>query len=222
MRASIQTGMRNRVPGMSDRVPEARYAYYRRCHVFRRNGEQCRAPAEKGVHVCYAHARQQAMEDRRKRERQAVLEEAARRMRLNPKVGKRHEQEGCDVRSFSAADIFTDFNAIQATLAVVAQAIIDGRIDCKTAGRLCWELQFASKLLWLKQRAARVAGQNRGLEQSGSERAGVPERAAEQILRPHAEDLEERRGDASSAPGWGLHEEAQMTKPLGTVIERAA
>ena len=37
------------------RVPEARYAYYRRCQEFRRNGEQCKAPAEKDAQICHAH-----------------------------------------------------------------------------------------------------------------------------------------------------------------------
>jgi hypothetical protein len=55
------------------RVPEARYAYYRRCQVFRKGGEQCKAPAEKGSHICYAHAGQLAMAVRRERERRAVL-----------------------------------------------------------------------------------------------------------------------------------------------------
>jgi hypothetical protein len=53
---------------------------------------------------------------------------------------------------FEVADIFMDFNAIQMTLPVMAQALIDGRIDCKTAGRLAVGLQTAAKLLRLCQR----------------------------------------------------------------------
>jgi hypothetical protein len=37
---------------------EERYGYYRRCERFRRNGEQCKAPAMKGEALCYMHARQ--------------------------------------------------------------------------------------------------------------------------------------------------------------------
>jgi hypothetical protein len=40
-------------------------------------------------------------------------------------------------------------------LAVVAKALIAGRIDCKTAGRLIVHLQTISKLLWLYHRGHR-------------------------------------------------------------------
>ncbi|MGB8129468.1 MAG: hypothetical protein WCG81_06725 [Candidatus Angelobacter sp.] len=122
-------------PKKHGKPPEARYAYYRRCQVFRRGGEQCKAPAEKGSHICYAHAGQLALAVRRERERQAVLAEAVAQMR---KRGKRE----CE-----AADLFMDFDGIQVMLAVTAKALIDGRIDCKTAGRLLMHLQTMSKLL---------------------------------------------------------------------------
>jgi hypothetical protein len=125
------------------RVPEARYAYYRRCQVFRKGGEQCKAPAEKGSHICYAHAGQLATAVRRERERRAVLEEAVAQMR------KRGRPE-CEM-----ADLFMDFKGINMTLAVMAQAVIAGRIDCKTAGRLLVQLQTVSKLLWLYHRGHR-------------------------------------------------------------------
>jgi hypothetical protein len=134
------TNMNQGIPdSVMTRVPEARYAYYRRCQVFRKNGEQCKAPAEKDSHICYAHAGQQALTLRRKLQLMVVLAEVARRMRArgNPK--------------FEVADIFMDFKAIQVTLAVMAQALIDGRIDCKTAGRLAVGLQTFSKLLWMMQ-----------------------------------------------------------------------
>ena len=125
------------------RVPEARYAYYRRCQVFRRGGEQCKAPAEKGSQICYAHAGQLATAVRRERERRAVLEEAVAQMR------KRGRPE-CEM-----ADLFMDFKGINVTLAVMAQALIDGRVDCKTAGRLVVQLQTVSKLLWMLHRKGR-------------------------------------------------------------------
>jgi hypothetical protein len=46
------------------------------------------------------------------------------------------------------ANLLTSFKGIQVTLAVMAEAIIDGRVDCKTAGRLGAHLQMMSKLLW--------------------------------------------------------------------------
>jgi hypothetical protein len=122
--------------------PEARYIYYRRCQLFRRNGEQCKAPAEKGASICHAHAAQQAMALRRERERQAVLAEAVAQMR-------RQGKPNCEM-----ADLFTDFKGIQVTLAIMARALIDGRIDCKTAGRLLVHLQTMSKLLWAYHREA--------------------------------------------------------------------
>lgn len=125
------------------RMPEARYSYYRRCQVFRRNGEQCKAPAETGALICHAHAGQLAMAVRRERERRAVLEEAVAEMR------RRGRPE------FEAKDLFMDFRGIQVSLAVMAQALINGRIDCKTAGRLVVQLQTASKLLWLYHRGHR-------------------------------------------------------------------
>jgi hypothetical protein len=126
------------VPG--ERVPEARYAYYRRCQVFRKGGEQCKAPAEKESHICYAHAAQQAMALRREIERGVVLAEAVAEMR-------RRGKPECEM-----ADLFMDFKSINMTLAVMAKALIAGRIDCKTAGRLVVHLQTMSKLLWMIHR----------------------------------------------------------------------
>jgi hypothetical protein len=127
-------------PVPEERIPEARYSYYRRCQVFRRNGEQCKAPAEKGEAICHAHAAQQAMALRREQERQAVMAEAVAQMR-------RQGKPECEM-----ADLFTDFKGIQVTLAVVSRALIHGRIDCKTAGRLLVHLQTMSKLLWMVHR----------------------------------------------------------------------
>ena len=131
--------------------PEARYAYYRRCQEFRRNGEQCKAPAEKGAQVCHAHAGQRSMAARRERERRAVLMEAVEQMR------RRGRPE------FAMADLFKDFKGIQVTIAVMAQALIDGRIDCKTAGRLAVDLQGRSKLLELYHRGHRGTQRTKAL-----------------------------------------------------------
>jgi len=126
-----------------ERISEARYSYYRRCQLFRRNGEQCKAPAEKGSHICYAHAAQQAMAFRRELERRIVLAEAVSQMR-------RQGRPECEL-----ADLLTDFKGIQVTLAVVSRALIAGRIGCKTAGRLLVHLQTVSKLLRMVHRKGR-------------------------------------------------------------------
>jgi hypothetical protein len=127
--------------------------------VFRRNGEQCKAPAEKGTAICHAHAAQQAMAFRRELERRIVLAEAVAEMR-------RQGRSECEL-----ADLFTDFKGIQVTLAVTAKALIQGRIDCKTAGRLIVHLQTMSKLLWMLHRKkkptteARRHGEQQGTTQ---------------------------------------------------------
>jgi hypothetical protein len=149
----------------AERMPEARYAYYRRCQVFRRNGEQCKAPAEKGSHICHAHAGQLATAVRRERERRAVLMEAVAEMR-------RRGRPECEM-----VDLFTSFKGIQVTTAVMARAMITGRIDCKTAGQMVVHLQTMSKLLWQIHRRktspteARRQGEKQGLPQiCGDER----------------------------------------------------
>ena len=128
-----------------NKTPAERFAYYRRCQVFRRNGEQCKAPSEKGSYICHAHAGQLAMAVRRERERRAVLTEA---------VAEMHRKGR---REFEMADLFMDFKGIQVTLGKMAQALIDGRIDCKTAGRLVVQLQMASKALWVYHKGHREA-----------------------------------------------------------------
>jgi hypothetical protein len=61
------------------------------------------------------------------------------------------------------ADLFTDFKGIQVTLAVVARAVIAGRIDCKTAGRLLVQLQTVSKLLRVYHRDHRGTQREKAL-----------------------------------------------------------
>jgi hypothetical protein len=80
---------------------------------------------------------------RRERERQAVLAEAVAQMR-------KRGRPDCEM-----ADLFMDFKGINVTLAVMAKAVIDGRVDCKTAGRLVVQLQTVSKLLRMLHRKGR-------------------------------------------------------------------
>jgi hypothetical protein len=154
------------------RVPEARYSYYRRCQIFRKGGEQCKAPAEKGSHICYAHAGQLTTAVRRERERRAVLAEAVAEMR------QRGRPE-CEM-----ADLFTDFKGINVTLAVMARALIDGRIDCKTAGRLVVYLQTISKLLWMlhRKRTSTMEARRHG-EKNRSPQISADERRLEIVKR---------------------------------------
>lgn len=105
---------------------EDRYAYYRRCRVLRRNGEQCKAPAMKGQHICYKHQQHAEMQERWKRQREKLLS--------RPGLG------------------LGDFRSIQRTISAAAQAVIDGSIDAKVAGRLMVELEMAIKLLRIAER----------------------------------------------------------------------
>ncbi|HLK09420.1 MAG TPA: hypothetical protein VKV30_15800 [Candidatus Angelobacter sp.] len=51
---------------MQGQIVEERYGYYRRCRRFRRNGQQCKAPAMKDADRCYKHQEQADMERRRR------------------------------------------------------------------------------------------------------------------------------------------------------------
>ena len=132
--------------------------------MFRRNGDQCKAPAEKGSAICHGHAAQHAMTLRRERERAAVLAKAVAEMRRQGKAE-------CET-----PELFTDFKGIQVTMAVMAQALIDGRIDCKTAGRLVVHLQTMSKLLWMVHRKSKSTTEAR----RHREEQGLPQMCADE------------------------------------------
>ncbi len=114
-------------PSLEDRcrhgapkVPEARYAYYRRCQKFLRTGEQCKAPAMKGEGICHQHALQADNQRRRDQQRREFLS--------RPGVG------------------FGSFNAIQVALSELANSLFMGTIDHKVAGRLMMDIQNAIRL----------------------------------------------------------------------------
>jgi hypothetical protein len=94
---------------------EERHGYYRRCQTFRRNGEQCKAPAIKGDSLCYKHAQEADLQQRRQEMRQ--------RFALPP---------------------LRDLKTVQASIGEVANAIIDNRIDEDYAAELLQELERAS------------------------------------------------------------------------------
>jgi hypothetical protein len=56
----------NRSEALKGQIVEARYGYYRRCQRFRKNGQQCKAPAMKDADVCYKHQGQADLERRRR------------------------------------------------------------------------------------------------------------------------------------------------------------
>jgi len=96
---------------------EPRYAYYRRCQRFRKNGLQCKAPALKDKRICYKHDEQEALALRR--------EQAVRELGLNERPN--------------------DPRAMQEDLWKVAMALVDGRIDASTTARLLGALQRGSR-----------------------------------------------------------------------------
>src|SRR5438270_4353070 len=51
---------------LQGQIIEARYGYYRRCQRFRKNGQQCKAPAMKDADVCYKHQERADIERRRR------------------------------------------------------------------------------------------------------------------------------------------------------------
>ena len=97
---------------------EERYGYYRRCRTFRRNGEQCKAPAMKGDSLCYKHAQEADLERRRREMRE--------RFALPP---------------------LRDLKTVQQSLGEVARAIIENRIDEDYASELLGQLERASLAL---------------------------------------------------------------------------
>ena len=61
-----RTGGQDRSEALPGQIVEERYGYYRRCQRFRRNGQQCKAPAMKGADRCYKHHEQADIERRRR------------------------------------------------------------------------------------------------------------------------------------------------------------
>ena len=57
---------RDRNEVLQGQIVEERYGYYRRCQRFRRNGQQCKAPAMKDTDRCYKHQEQADVERRRR------------------------------------------------------------------------------------------------------------------------------------------------------------
>jgi hypothetical protein len=205
------------------RVPEALYAYYRRCQVFRRNGAQCKAPAEKGSRICHAHAGQLAMAVRRERECRAVLAEAVAEMR-------RRGRPDCEM-----ADLLTDFKGIQVTTAVMARALIKGAIDCKTAGQMVVHLQTFSKLLWQIHRKtkstteARRHGEKQGSPQicADERRLGKPKTRKDLPLihtdlkkLPKAKSLPRIHADGADWTEllWKIHRKERKEKHISPQI----
>lgn len=114
---------------------EERYAYYRRCQVLRKNGEQCKAPAEKGERVCYRHSAQIEAARRGWEARQRVLEDAAASARAaGEKIGEPDE-------------LWMSLSGLRWVLFSAARAVADDRIDCATAGRLMAEVQARTRML---------------------------------------------------------------------------
>jgi hypothetical protein len=58
-------GGRGQSGALQGQIVEARYGYYRRCQRFRKNGQQCKAPAMKVADVCYKHQERADIERRR-------------------------------------------------------------------------------------------------------------------------------------------------------------
>ena len=58
------TGGRGQSGALQGQIVEARYGYYRRCQRFRKNRQQCKAPAMKDADVCYKHQQRAELERR--------------------------------------------------------------------------------------------------------------------------------------------------------------
>jgi hypothetical protein len=63
---NTRAGDQDRTRPLQGQIVEERYGYYRRCQRFRRNGQQCKAPAMKDTDRCYKHQEQADIERRRR------------------------------------------------------------------------------------------------------------------------------------------------------------
>lgn len=66
MMEDAHAGGRDRSEVLQGQIVEERHGYYRRCQRFRRNGQQCKAPAMKDTDRCYKHQEQADIERRRR------------------------------------------------------------------------------------------------------------------------------------------------------------
>jgi hypothetical protein len=64
----FRAGDQDRSEALQGQIVEERYCYYRRCQRFRRNGQQCKAPATKDADQCYKHQEQADIERRRRKQ----------------------------------------------------------------------------------------------------------------------------------------------------------
>src|SRR6266849_4942517 len=60
------SGEGNGTETLHGQIVEERHGYYRRCQRFRKNGQQCKAPAMKDADRCYKHQEQADIERRRR------------------------------------------------------------------------------------------------------------------------------------------------------------
>jgi len=95
--------------------PEPKYAYYRRCSRVRKNGERCKGPAMKGEVLCYSHFNEAELAQFRDRQRREllgnVLAQPINRLEVNRALER------------------------------INWALMQGRIDPKTAGSLLVEIR---------------------------------------------------------------------------------
>jgi hypothetical protein len=112
---------------------------------------------------------------RRKQMRQALLARIAERQRVK----------------FGAANLFTTFPSIQHAIGEVAQALIDGRIDLKVAGRMAIQLQTASKMLWLIKRSEPIT-ETRGHGEKEGEALMIAGAVALKDVVPFASSIPDR------------------------------
>jgi hypothetical protein len=137
----LQKRWSEQVVTMHPNVPEPRYAYYRRCRQFRKNGEQCRAPALKGESLCYMHDAQARAE--------AKYQQSRRELGVRNANDRRSRQQA---------------------IGRLAEAVLNDRIDRKTASRMVAELQAAITLR---------KGERKEERRDGAEKRGSPLAAPE-------------------------------------------
>lgn len=181
----------------SCRRAEARYAYYRRCQQFMKNGQQCRCPAEKGTPICRNHRQQWEMMWRRERQRFELL------VRVAGARGLKWPEQ-----------VFGDWESVQMLMSALALELFSGTMDEKVAGRLLVEVQAAVKVLRIKTHTTEARRQLRrekiaGIAVIARDRAGSEDGGIAVIARHRRHPTPTRQNRAR----WGPRTSRVIGKP---------
>jgi len=111
--------------------------------------------------------------------------------------------------------LFMDLKGINVTIAVMAQALSAGRIDCKTAGRLLVQFQTVSKLLRILHRT-----KTKNLPLINTDDTDLRKPMEEASLAAESRRRRENRNTEidRAASAWAANERERMRIALATGV----